>query len=175
MRTKEFIDNILSVLPFLFGAMNFKTELTVEALKHNEQIIKETYPFGHKPLTTTLLPFAVHLGETIIHSIPGAKWEDKEITNPFELEILVPMFEKIKDSDNYMRIFPLNRVHKFWCEGREFNMSCMLNTTIFISQNDMNDPKFQELTDIDGWYQIGSGDMIRIIKKELKNQNDLPN
>lgn len=173
MRTKEFIEKTVSVLPLLFGVMNLKEELTIEALKHNEKIIEKTYPFGHKPLATTLIPFAVHLGETIIKLIPGAKWLDMEVKNPFDLELLTPMNNKILDENTCMHTYPMNRVHKFWNESREFNMSCIANTLIFISQNDMNDPKFQTMIDEDGWFQIGGGDMIRIIKQKINN--DLPN
>ncbi len=174
MTTTEFVNKTKSSLDMLFTAMNFKSDLTLEALKHNEKIIAETYPYGHKPMTTTLIPFSIHLGETIIKSIPGAKWVEKEIANLYDIEIITPVNGELDDENLFMHSFPMQRVHKFWNENREFNMSSLLNTLIFISENDVLDPKFKDIADKDGWFQIGGGDMVRIFKKEL-NKDDLPN
>ena len=128
MRTVEFIEKINLDLPMLFHVGNFKTELTLEALIHNEKIMNEMF-LGKKALETTAIPFAVHLGNCLIKHIPGAKWVDEEMESPFDL-------------------------------------------TIFMSNNDLNDPKFTQKADKDGWCDIGGNSAIRVfqVKKE-----DLPN
>ena len=170
MRTVEFIEKVNLNLPKLFHVGNFKTELTLEALIHNEKIMNEMF-LGKKALETTAIPFAVHLGNCLIKHIPGAKWVDEEMESPFDLTIVVPL-TYTKDLNSFIKTFPMNRVLKFLNTNREFNLSSFLTSTIFMSNNDLNDPKFTQKADKDGWCDIGGNSAIRVfqVKKE-----DLPN
>lgn len=173
MNTIEFVKEISENGSFslIMSIGGYSTDLTVEALEHNETRINEIYPFGHKALVTSYIPFAVHLGMCIIEHIPGAKWVEEELDNPFNLAIEIPVKGKSNSEENKIKLFPMNRVDKFWQTGREFNFSCMLRTAIFMSQNDMTDPKLQDEADEDGWFKIGGGDLIRIVKFEKKQED----
>lgn len=169
MRTEEFVNKIWEGTTILFPVMNLSSEISIEALIINERVINKTYPFGHEPLLTTLLPFAVQLGKVLIKEIPGTKWIDKEIEHPYDLAIEIPT--------NYgngekMIVYPVNRVQRFWIESREHSLSNMAISSKFLSENDITNPELQLKADKEGWLDIGNGNLIRIttVKKE-----DLPN
>jgi len=171
MKTSDFIKKMQNVMDLSFPFLRLKTELTLEAVKHNENIINNVYPFGHQPLFTTVLPIGFHLGETIIRMIPGAKWEEETGDNLEELKIIIPV--KYDSSDKYLKIMPIGRVLKYWTIGREYSLSCLINTTVFLSENDLSDPKYIEQADEDGWFQITDGDFIRITMVPKTKKEDI--
>jgi len=159
-----------ALTPLLFKTLGCSIELTEKALIQNENIIEKKFPFGHKPLPTTLIPFSLHLGETIIANIPGSKWVNEMIDNPIDIRIEVPIFNK-KEKEVII-IYPYNRVEKFWIFNRDYSLSCMLRTLKFIQNNDLNDSQFKYKADKDGWFKIPDGDLIRVT---IIHKKDLPN
>ena len=160
------VNKTKGMLEMLFSVFNMRYDLTMDALKHNENRIKDSYPFGHEPKPTTMIPFGIHLGETMIANIPGTKWVDEELESIFDIKLEIPTIKPV----NKIITFPLRRVNKFWQEDRQFNFSSFLNTFSFIQNNDMTDPIYISEADSEGWYHIPGGDVFKItIEPNLTN------
>ena len=172
MKTEEFVNKIWEKAELiLFPIGGYNPEISIKALIENEHRINQIYPFGHKPLLTTILPFAVQLGKVLIKEIPGTKWIDKEIEHPYDLEL--ETYSKNNENDNVsVKIFPMNRIEKFWITSREFSLSNMVITLKFMSEHNINDPELTKKADKDGWINIGYGNLIRL---KTIDKKDLPN
>lgn len=88
-------------------------EYSPESLVELEGIIDTTFPVKGKPaLATTYIPFGIHLGETIVRSIEGAKWVlPGKGENLFDAKIEVPLSGGDADT---VELYPFVRVMKYF-------------------------------------------------------------
>lgn len=105
------------MIPLAFPFFGLKAEFTKESLAAVEACINELYPPPHDPMASTMIPFAVHFGQTIVETIPGSRW-DFNAKEFHDCAVIVPM------PNGFHKVFPFMRVARFW-HNREYAMSAM--------------------------------------------------
>lgn len=143
---------------FLIGIKNpgFKGDFSENDLTALEKIIDELYPLGHKSMVTTLIPFGMYLGETIIRNIPGAEWDlsHAEEGDIFNFRVNVPSGE-----NQVVTVMPFQRVRNFWFD-REDGLAVMYRTINLFNLQFVNPEKLKE----GEWKEFANGDKIRFFK-----------
>ena len=132
---------------------------TIAELEEIEEMIDKQYPVGHKPLSTTLIPFGFYLGEVLKKSIEKSHWVIKpDKNNPEDL------FEATIKC-NSMIAYPFRRVNKFW-HDRSDKMSSLVRMISFTTEVSLDPDYWKHRANEDGWIHLINGEMIRMFIAE---------
>lgn len=166
LKQNEVVETILSGLlktkDFLNGFKYTEAELI-----NIEELLNKTFPKGHEPLSTTIIPFGFYLGEFFIRKFENAKWvvadeDNSNINNVFKS---VVEFDGL--NGGRMQVKPFLRVEKFW-KNREDKMTCLFRVMSFTSEINMDPEYWSKRADNDGLIQMATGDMLRMYIGEKK-------
>lgn len=149
---------------FGIGQVNFSTK----QLEIIEDMIDKQYPVGHKPMATTLIPFAYYLGECIIRSVPGAHWHV-----PDDADSLNMLTVSLKSTDTNHLVYPFTRAAKFW-HDRTDRMSTMVRMTQFMAEIQHTRSYLSKRIGKDGWIQSYYGDCYRIMIGDHATKKPIP-
>lgn len=140
-----------------------------EELEMIEEKIDEMFPEGHKPKTTTLIPFGFYLGEVLKRKIPGAEWHVSDEANKsgdlFEIVI------EFDNADGYkMQAKPFIRVNKYW-KKREDRMSSYVKLIEMNTEVQMDPEYWSKRTNEDGWISMANEMMFRMFVGDGETQS----
>lgn len=141
---------------------------TTRQLEVLERLVDDRFPVGHKPMPTTIIPFAFYLGECIVRNVPGAKWEIAKDASAIN-EIAISLTGSDTLSRLGTHVYPFNRVWKFW-NDRTDRMSTMLRMVMRMDEVQLNPEYLKKRIGADGWIQTFYGDCYRmLVAKEDKS------
>lgn len=163
----DVIEDKVGGMPLMLGMFGFKPKVdyTFDALRELEEKINDTYPQGHEPMATTLIPFGWYLLKSLEKNLPGTKIK-VVVPEIWDIEL---EFEK-KDGLR-MVIFPFRRVDKFW-RNREDSMASMLELTMFLMENDPFSRECQFKADEEGWITLPHGSVFRLHEGKLDKDDN---
>lgn len=156
------IDNMMKL--FGLGRLNYSTK----QLEIIEDMIDKQYPLGHKPMATTLIPFAYYLGECIIRAVPGASWYF-----PPDSDSLSSVSVSLKSGSSSHLVYPFTRVVKFW-RDRTDRMSTMVRMTQFMAEVSLDRKYLATRIGKDGWIQSYYGDCYRMMIADKETMKPTP-
>lgn len=169
MKHTDLIENGLATITMFFDIIGFrpKEHYTYDAVKDLEKVVNEVYPQGHKPLTTTYIPFGLYLGKTLIDNIENAEWGGLDEDHIWDIYIEIK-----QKNDESMRVFPFKKIISFW-EDRSNNLTSVIKMCEFVTNYDISDKELmKQFEDKDGWIHFETGDCFRVRPEKLNNLSD---
>lgn len=158
MKYTYLIEKGLESMVMVFSTIGFKPEehFTYDAIKDLEEVVNKIFPQGHEPKLTTIVPFGIYLGKTMIEMVEGARWKGLDGDHLFDIYV------DIKQKNGViMKIYPFRMVIHFW-EDRGYSLASVIKMCEFVTIYDMSDKKvLEEFEDENGWIHFGTGECFK--------------